>query len=168
MENKEILETNLASRAMRLKQTILQSRMGKVNLIQGCSEEEIQKLERQHNVVFPISYRTFLKNFGHGIGGKVMSDIDFLYDSLDSLTNIAKNEILIEDGDPILPKQAFVFAMRNGEQFMFFDANGLDEDPPVFYYLEDDEEFTKVGDSIFDIFEEEFKLTKKANKRQSE
>lgn len=164
MENKEILRTNLASRAMRLKQSILQSEMGKVNLIQGCSEEEIQKLEKQHDVIFPISYRIFLKNFGHGIGGKVMSDIDFLYNSLDSLTDIARNEILIEKEDPILPKQAFVFAMRYGEQFMFYDANGLDEDPPVFYYMEDDKEFTKIGDSIFDIFEEEFKLTKRANK----
>ncbi|MBE9048716.1 SMI1/KNR4 family protein [Pleurocapsales cyanobacterium LEGE 10410] len=164
MENKEMLKTNLASRAMRLKQNILHFGMGKVNLIQGCSEEEVQKLEKQHNVIFPLSYRIFLKNFGHGIGGKVMSDIDFLYNSLDSLTDIARNEILIEKGDPILPKQAFVFAMRYGEQFMFYDANGLNEDPPVFYYMEGDKEFTKVGDSIFDIFEEEFKLTKRANK----
>lgn len=161
MENKEILRTNLASRAMRLKQSILQSRMGKVNLIQGCSEEEIQKLEKQHNVIFPISYRIFLNNFGHGIGGKVMNDIDFLYDSISSLTDIARNEILVEKGDPILPKQAFVFAMRYGEQFMFFDANGLSEDPPIFYYMENDTEFTKIGDSIFDIFEKAVVLRKK-------
>ena len=164
MENKEIIRNKLTSRAIRLKQNILQTGMGQINLVKGCSEEEIHKLEEKYNVVLPISYRIFLENFGNGIGGKVMNDIDFLYDSISSLTDIARNEILVEKGDPILPKQAFVFAMRYGEQFMFFDANGLSEDPPVFYYMENDPEFTKIGDSIFDIFEKAVGLRRKQNK----
>jgi hypothetical protein len=82
--------------------------------------------------------------------------------------NNQDNFLILIKGDPILPKKAFVFSMRYEEQFMFFDASGLIEEPPVFYYMTDDTAFTKVGDSIFDILEGEINFLNKIKIRRKE
>lgn len=162
------LEKDIALRAVNLKNMMLNLGLANPNLIKGCSKQEITKLERENNVIFPQSYKVFLENFGHGLGGRVMNDVDILYDQVFPLTSIARNEILIEEGDPILPEKAFVFSMRYGEQFMFFDASGLIEEPPIFYYMADDTAFKKVGDSIFDILEGEIDFSEKIKLRSEE
>ena len=40
----------------------------------------------------------------------VMNDIDILYDDISGLTNLLRNEVLIDEGDPVLPEKAFVFS----------------------------------------------------------
>jgi hypothetical protein len=150
-------EKNFIDRAAHLRNCIIQQGLGDPNLIKGCSELEISKLGKEYNVVFPQSYKIFLRNFGHGLGGRIMRECDILYNDIFSLTNIIKNEILIDEGDPCLPETAFVFSGRYNEQFMFFDANGLVEEPAILYYMIDEENFTKIGDSIFDILEREVK-----------
>lgn len=142
-----------------LKEKIIKQGIGEPDLIKGCSESEILKLEQEYNVILPPSYKIFLKNFGHGLGGKIMKEIDILYNDIFSLTNIIKNEILIDEGDPILPDKAFVFAGRYNEQFMFFDASGLEKEPAIMYYMIDEDNFRKIGDSIFDIIEEEVEVS---------
>lgn len=145
-------EKNFIDRAIQLKNNIIQQGLGNPELIKGCSESEISKLEQHYKIKLPQSYKIFLRYFGHGLGGGIMKECDILYDDIFSLTNVAKNEILIEEGDPSLPDKAFVFSGRYNEQFMFFDASGLVEEPPVFLYMIDDENFTQIGDSVFDIF----------------
>lgn len=156
MDNQnQFLEEKLVDRAMRLKNNILHQSLGNTEWIKGCSESEILLLEKKYNVIFPLSYKIFLRNFGHGLGGAIMKEIDILYDNIFNLTNVIRNEVLIDEGDPVLPNKAFVFTGRYNEQFMFFNADGLEEDPSVFYYMIDDEEFRKIADSIFDIVEDE-------------
>ncbi|MEM8718336.1 MAG: SMI1/KNR4 family protein [Cyanobacteria bacterium P01_G01_bin.39] len=139
-------------RAANLKKQIIKQGIGRPDLIKGCSEPEISKLEQKYNVIFPQSYKIFLKNFGHGLGGVIMKECDILYNDAFELTNVLRNEILIEEGDPVLPDKAFVFAGRYNEQFMFFDASGLIEEPPIFLYMIDEKDFSKIGNSVFDVF----------------
>lgn len=130
-------------------------------MIKGCSIQEINKLEQENNVVFPESYKTFLKYFGHGLGGYVMGDIVFLYNEISGLTDYLRNEELIYEQDPILPINAFVFAMRNYEQYMFFDASGIEKEPPILSYKENESKFVEVGKSIWDIIKMEINFAKK-------
>jgi hypothetical protein len=105
--------------------------------------------------VLPYSYKVFLKNFGKG-AGRLMDDVDIFYDSIFNLTKKAR-EILQDEGDPILPENAFVFTMREG-QFFFFKVDEITEDPPIFYYMELATEFIKKQDSIWNFVEEEIKF----------
>ena len=147
-------ENKFETRARLLKERMLKSNVAKPELIRGCSEKEISDLEKECDVVFPESYKVFLRNFGRGLGGYVMRDIDILLNrNIQSLTNLLRNEILVDEGDPVLPEKAFVFSNRYGEQFTFFDGSGIVKEPPIFYYMEYDKNFKKIGDSVFDILE---------------
>lgn len=143
------------TRAIALKNKMIELNIAEPNLVSGCSKEEIEKLEQDNNVIFPKSYRVFLEYFGHGLGGTVMSDINILYEDIQGLTDRLRNEVLIYEGDPILPENAFVFATRFEEQFMFFDVSSSQDEPPILYYMENHESFSQVGKSIFDILEKE-------------
>ena len=145
----------MIDKAINIKEKIIQQGIGRPDLIRGCSESEILKLEQKYDVILPQSYKTFLKYFGHGLGGGIMKEIDILYNDIFSLTDVIRNEILIEEGDPVLPRKAFVFTGRYNEQFMFFDASGFKKEPAIMYYIIDEDSFRKVGDSIFDIIESE-------------
>ena len=131
------------------------------NLIKGCSNQEIQKLQKDFNVIFPKSYIVYLENFGHSLGGGLMGEVDVLYDKVGCLTKELRDEVIIEEEGLSIPKSAFVVAARYGEQFMFFDANGLLEEPPILYYMDGDKDFTKVYDSIFGLLEETLESIKK-------
>lgn len=145
----------MIDKAIKLKEKIIKQAVGYSDLIKGCSESEILKLEQKYNIVLPPSYKIFLKFFGHGLGGRVMNDCDILYGDIFSLTDTIRNEVLIEEGDPVLPDKAFVFSGRYNEQFMFFDASGLKREPDVMYYMIDEDNFSKIGESVFDIIESE-------------
>ena len=147
------------TRAENLKNKMLELNLADPNLIKGCCEKEIKKFEQDNNVIFPKSYKVFLENFGHGLGGIILSDIDILYEDIFGLTDRLRNEVLIYEGDPILPKNAFVFATRFGEQFMFFDTSTATDEPPILHYMENHKSFSKVGNSIFDILEKETQLS---------
>ena len=148
-------ENKFETRARLLKERMLKSNIAKPELIKGCSEKEISDLEKKCDVVFPESYKVFLRNFGHGLGGYVMGDIDFFYNQIQPLTDLLRNEVLIYEGDPVLPEKAVVIAGRYGEQFMFFDGSGTVKEPPIFYYKENAQNFKKFGDSVFDLLEDE-------------
>ena len=162
----------IENKAIELKEKIVKQGLGSSELIKGCSESEILKLESKYNVILPQSYKIFLKFFGHGLGGRVMNDCDILYDDIFSLTDTIRNEILIEEGDPVLPDKAFVFSGRYNEQFMFFDASGLENEPNIMYYMIDEDNFRKIGESVFDIIESELessikiKLYREHNRRK--
>lgn len=41
---------------------------------------------------------------------------------------------------------------------MFFNADGLEKEPPIFYYHIDREGFSRIGNSVFDTIEEEIQI----------
>lgn len=155
-------------KALTLKDLMIKTGVANPNLIKGCSREEIIQIEQENNVTLPTSYKVFLKNFGHGLGGRVMYDIDILYPKILGLTDFLRNEVLIEEDDPSLPEKAFVFAARYEEQFMFFEASGLVEEPPILYYKIDDREFTSINKTIFDILEKEIELSVRLKRKREQ
>ena len=161
----KFLVNKFEARADSLKKKMVDLELADSNLIRGCSEEEISRLEKGSNVIFPVSYKVFLKTFGHSFGGLVMSDIAIRYNEIQGygeiqdLVSYFRDEILIEDNDPVLPKKAFIFSHRYLEQFTFFDGSGLIKEPPIMYYIEYAEDFKKIGESVFNLLEMEIKTS---------
>lgn len=61
---------------------------------------------------------------------------------LPDLREIAE-QLLQENNQPPLPAQAFVFLMHQGYQFLYFVADGKNDDPPVYGYLEGEQGIVK-------------------------
>jgi SMI1-KNR4 cell-wall len=99
----------------------------------GCSLNEILKLESYFKIRLPQSYLMFLHTFGRS-AGKFMLGTDAFYKDLFKLRTDA-NELLVENDQPELPHDSFVFWMHQGYQFAFFLLDG-NQDPPVYFYLE--------------------------------
>ena len=160
------IKKSLEARANALRNQIIQSQIAKPEQLIGCSDKEIEALEKACGLALPYSYKVFLKNFGHCFGG-VANDVEFLYQDVFPLTKIAR-EILQDEGDLILSEKAFVFTMRYGEQFFFFEAEEGIENPPIFYYMEGDRSFSQKYDSIFDLWEGEVQLKEEILARRQE
>ena len=127
-----------------------------------CSEKDVHTLEDQLGQTLPAAYREFLLLMGRRTGG-LLGGTSWLYDDLEVIQEDAV-ELLRRDRFPvILPPDAFVFLMHQRYQFDFFRLTEGD-DPPVYYYLESDDEIAlKIVSPhysvfIFNIIEMEEKL----------
>lgn len=127
-----------------------------------CSEEDIHTLENQLGQTLPDAYREFLLLMGRRTGG-LLGGTNWLYEDLEIMQEDAV-ELMRHDKFPvILPPDAFVFLMHQRYQFGFFRLTEGD-DPPVYYYLESDDEIAlKIASPhysvfIFNIIEMEGKL----------
>jgi hypothetical protein len=100
----------------------------------GCTEAEIAGLETSMSLRLPAAYKAYLLLAG-GATPSVLTGSDCTLHRLHSLQAGAR-ELLRENGQPELPPGAFVFLMHQGYQFFFFVADGKNDDPPVFYYVE--------------------------------
>ena len=104
------------------------------NLIQGCSNEEIEYLENYTTHPLPETYKQFLIHMGHG-AGKFFEGTDIFYKTIFE-NRIAANELLEEDQSNFkLAETDFVFASHQGYQFMYFSLCE-NADPSVYYYIE--------------------------------
>lgn len=99
--------------------------------LQGCSEEEIEQLEKHIGAKLPQSYREFLALMGHG-AGIFHRGSNYLYKDLFDLTNLAKETL--RDGPFELPNDAFVIFSHQGCIFAYFKLFDGD-DPPIYTYL---------------------------------
>jgi hypothetical protein len=59
-------------------------------------------------------------------------------------------------------------SMRQGEQFMFFIADGSSEDPPVYYYFEGRGEFKKAANSLWAVVEAEVEMLERLRREYPE
>ena len=100
----------------------------------SCSPQEITALEKRLGCALPAAYREFLEWMGQSAGGFLKGSFCF-YKDLFTLKNDADR--LLKDNRiwAKLPKDAIVFWMHQGYQFLFFCASE-GEDPPVHYYNE--------------------------------
>src|SRR5262245_27771180 len=104
--------------------------------IQGCRDEEIERLGKESGVALPALYRLFLRRMGRSAGA-LLAGTDFLFADLASLRRQAE-QLLEETKSPFrLKDRDFVFAVHQGYLFLFFDTNESD-DPAVWLYDEDD------------------------------
>jgi hypothetical protein len=98
-----------------------------------------------------------------------MSDIDFHVETIVK-SNSWAIEILedCEKGKLKLPPNSFVFSMRLGEQFMFFNADGQFENPPIYFYYERRGKFEKIANSLWEVIERELALQEGIRKEHPE
>lgn len=104
--------------------------------IDGCSEPEIDSLERELGFTFPTVYRRFLRLVGRE-SGEFMDGSVFHGPQLVRLQAAARELLSETSAAWTLEPSDFVFLMHEGYEFLFFRADDSD-DPPVYFYLEHD------------------------------
>jgi hypothetical protein len=142
-----------------LRERLIASRIATPNSLSGCSSEEIQTIEECLRLPLPRAYVDFLAAVGKRAGA-FMRDIDIFYPTLLRLRASAE-EILEnwEEGKLLLPDNALVFSMRMGEQFMYFIADGKNEDPSIWFYIEEAGKFREIAESLWSVLESELQLS---------
>lgn len=115
--------------------------------IEGCTPDEIEEVEKRFALRLPGIYRAYLARLGRR-EGEFLIGSDFGYPTILTLREAAE-ELLAENNATItLPANAFVFLMHQGYQFLFFHADGVNDDPPVYWYMELSNEFVEHAPSF--------------------
>lgn len=114
---------------------LLSTKMASGWVVQGCSMEEVESLEKQYGIRLPLAYREFLLIMGYGAGA-LFRGTDAFYRRLSELREGAEELLAEDNADFKMPADCFVFAMHQGYQFWFFYLSEAVEDPPVYYYYE--------------------------------
>lgn len=130
----------------RLRDALLQITQRSTRPVVGLTLAEIQALEHAFGVALPDPYVQFLLVAGRDTGSFMFgSDMN-----ASSMVRIRQNALglLAEAGLPALRVADFVFCSHQGYQFLYFCADGVDSDPPVFYFMEGTSGPTKVYDSF--------------------
>ncbi len=112
-----------------LVQKLVEAGIVNENRIVGCTEDEIQSIEREYNVVLPHSYKTFLRLMGRN-AGDFYAEAGFYYPALLENRRIAEN--VLRESSPlyVLSPTQFVFLERFATAILFFDT-ATSDDPPV-------------------------------------
>lgn len=163
-QSRNHVREQLIKRANEFKNMIIDRGIADRNKIKGCSEEEILKLEQASELTLPYSYQVFLRYFGHGLGGKIMNDVEYQYDSVFSFIEDLK-EFRADDEEPEFPPNTFFWSARYKEQYLFFIVDENIDAPPIYHWMVDNNYFSKTSDSIFETLEKETKLTEFAVSR---
>ena len=114
--------------------------------ISGCSDDKIRDIEQTANGPLPAAYKEFLRQMGVSAGDFLRGD-DLFYPDMIDLTEGVR-ELMAESGvADKLPDSAFAFAGHHDYVYLYFDT-AAGEDPPVYRYVEGDEEPEQVFDSF--------------------
>lgn len=134
---------------------LVHARLAAPDEIVGCSETEVDRIEGHFGNRLPDAYRLLMRTIGKRCGS-FMRDITFRFPDMldlnDHATGILANW---EEGSLLLPESAFVWTMRYGEQFLYFIADGKENDPPVYHYFEDGHTFSRTADSVWQVLARE-------------
>lgn len=142
--------TSVGKKAVQL---LVENGYGPKEEFRGCTDDEIQDIENECNVELPEAYISCMKKIGKYAGG-FQRGTEFFYPSVKSQKRYAKNRVSEWNVDFEFESDDFVFCGLQGYSFWFFNTR-LSEDPPVFHYMEGDEEATKVADSFSEwLFDE--------------
>lgn len=122
-------------------------------LMIGCSEEEVKKLEEKFKIKLPKLYRNFLLKMGHLAGGFWKDDY-YSYDYLigdkfdgDSLNDILIAKIIDNYPDKSLPENIFAFWCEPGDLIYCFLVEDNIDNPN--YYYSDGGSFPKLAQGTF-------------------
>lgn len=112
----------------------------------GCTDDEIREIEQKEDVTLPTAYEEFLRRMGKSAGG-FLRGMDFLYPRMIGLTKAAR-ELMAECGvTDELTTDDFAFISSQGCSYLYFDTNA-GENPPVYRYIEYDEEPEQVTETF--------------------
>jgi hypothetical protein len=117
--------------------------------IQGCSDDEVRQIEAAFNLRLPQAYKVFLSSFGKKAGA-LLDGSDYLYPALLDCRRTAEKIIADTEARFQLSPQSFVFLQHEGYQFLFFDTDKANQDPPVFRFIEGDSYPSKIFDTFSD------------------
>ncbi len=127
-----------------------------------CSEEDLREVAQKAPGPLPTSYLDFLRALGRG-AGRFLPEQDVFYPHMLSLNDRAQDILGIwEEGNLKLPTNAFVFTMRYGDQFLFFNLDGDPRNSQVHHYLIEQGFFRPVG-TFWGWIEEELQLAERAS-----
>ncbi|HUY93451.1 MAG TPA: SMI1/KNR4 family protein [Pirellulales bacterium] len=116
----------------------------------GCTKEEIAEIESTLRVRLPNAYREFLRLCGKQ-AGEFLLGTDWTFPTILALKESAAALLRECDVPRELSPSAFVFAMHQGYQFLFFDCQS-GQDPAVFRFIEGDQSARQVFDSFSNWF----------------
>lgn len=148
-----------------LKRRLLEARIATPKSIVGCSQAEIAQIQTSLHLKLPKAYVDVLRAIGKRAGA-FLRDITFYFPKVLELRQIT-NEILDnwEEGKLTLPDKALVFAMRHGDQLMFFVGDGTVDDPPIWSYEIGSGGFIQTSQSIWDVLESELQLSEEFRRK---
>jgi hypothetical protein len=98
--------------------------------VKGCTEAEVTRLENELGVRLPSAYRDFLRVMGHR-AGKFLVGTDYCYPEVVNLQHAFRRFWGRAGAGGPFPDGAVVFLAHQGYIFLFFDARGCPDDPPV-------------------------------------
>lgn len=119
--------------------------------IRGCTQKQLRQIEKCAAAPLPADYLETLSLIGCA-AGHFMSDLDFFYPAMLSLTERTR-ELIAESIS--LPEDAFVFADRYGEQILFFRLAEKRKGAVYKWSDEEPEPFLKVFNSFREFLEAE-------------
>lgn len=114
--------------------------------LRGCSLEDIQAIESQSDSRLPCTFVALLERIGR-CRGQLMPGADFGFPEILGFRQIAESLLQEQYCNLELDPYDVVFEMEQGYQFFFFRAFA-GEDPPVYFYNDDDPEFVLVKDTF--------------------
>jgi len=122
--------------------------------VAGCTDQQIEDLEKEHKVVLPESYKNFLKLLGKK-SGKIFPKTDISFDKISEIRDLAKKTLNESAQELVLQKNCFLFSMKkgyNGYQFLFFNTNGSDESE-IYRIADSESEPTKISENFTQFFQ---------------
>lgn len=129
------------------KSKLLEGGLAAQDSFKGCTEEEIESLERRFALRLPQCYRDFLAVMGRAAGDFLVGT-DYSFPKMLEFRKDAEGLLRTSQADFKLPPTAFVFMFHQGYTFLFFDCHDDPDDPPVFMFTEGEKEPRKVSDSF--------------------
>lgn len=146
-----------------LVERLLAAGIAKPGQINPCTSEDLHDIARHCPGTLPGAYLDFLSAVGRG-AGEFMYDVDIYYPKMIGLNDEASSLLeSYESGRLALPSDAFVFSDRYGEQFVFFHADGQNDNPRLYFYYEGDGKFRDVG-LFWDFIEGELRASEEFRK----
>lgn len=120
--------------------------------VAGCSDQEIELIEKHVGKVLPGVYRQFLATLGK-CAGRFFLGSDILFPEILNQSDYI-SELFDEDGfdrktkvDGIPVEDFVVFAGHQGYQFLLIPS-GLTDDPPVYRYVEGSCQLERIATSL--------------------
>ena len=139
-----------------IQERLISSGLATPDSIIGCSDTELTQIATCAGRELPTAYRQFMAKFGKK-AGRFLRDVEIFYPAVLGLRSVA--EEIVRDYEEFqieLPSSAFVFSMRQKEQFMFFDD--YSDDPPVKFYMSGDAGFTTIANRFWEVIESELEV----------
>jgi hypothetical protein len=126
-------ETTVGERVVEL---LVQNGYGPRDSLEGCTEEDLDELERRYDITLPEAYRSCMRHIGRS-SNKLFEGSHFNYPGVRRQTEFARD--LAEDRatDLDLPDDIFVFHGLQGYAFDCFRTTE-GEDPPVYLFTKFD------------------------------